>query len=150
VRFNGQGAPAETTFTHLTDWSKHDDQAIRHYSGTAVYQTRFDLTEMPVHQDITLSLGDSRRHRQGRRQWQRSRHRLERAVGSRHRPALKPGENTLEIHVTNTWNNRLVADAALPAAERQTTISEGNLFTTKDPLLKSGLIGPVNIRIQNP
>lgn len=42
-------------------------------------------------------------------------------------------EFTLEIHVTNTWNNRLVADASLPAKKRQSYISEGNLFNPKIP-----------------
>ncbi len=146
VRFDGFGAPAETTFDTLIDWSKHPDETIRHYSGTAVYQTRLELTELPDRQKITLALGDIGviakvlvNGTEAGTAWSEP---WEVAIG----PHLKPGANTLEIHVTNTWNNRLVADAAQPAANRQSHISEGNLFTAKDPLLKSGLIGPVVIK----
>jgi hypothetical protein len=149
LRFNGQGAPAETTFTQLTDWAEHGDQAIRHYSGTAVYQTHLDLTDDPDRRNITLSLGDAGviarvvvNGSEAGTAWSEP---WEVAIG----PHLKRGGNTVEVHVTNTWNNRLVADAALPAAERQTYISEGNLFTSKDPLPKSGLIGPVNVLIHS-
>jgi hypothetical protein len=150
VRFDGQGAPAEITLPNLTDWSEHENATIRHYSGTAIYQTRFDLTEKSNLQNLTLALGDvgviarvvvngSEAGTAWSEPWQV-------AIG----PHCKPGGNTLEIHVTNTWNNRLVADAALPTAERQSYISEGNLFKAKDPLLKSGLIGPVEILGEKP
>jgi alpha-L-rhamnosidase len=146
VRFHGQDAPAETTFPSLSDWSTHANPAIRHYSGTAIYQTRFDLTKSPDDTRTILSLGDvgimakvfingSEAGTAWSPPWTID-------IGDH----LKPGENTLEIHVTNTWNNRLVADASLPAEKRHSHLSEGNLFTPKDPLLKSGLIGPVMIR----
>jgi hypothetical protein len=145
VRFNGQGAPAETTFDTLTDWSQHPDPAIRHYAGTAIYQSSFDLTEIPQDRNITLALGEAGviakvivNGSEAGTAWCEP---WETAIGSH----LKSGTNTLEIHVTNTWNNRLVADAGLPAADRQSYISEGNLFRPKDPLLKSGLTGPVVI-----
>lgn len=150
VRFNGQGAPAETTFPNLTDWSKHENETICHYSGTAVYQTRFDLSETTGGQDITLSLGEvgviARVIVNGTEAGTAWSEPWEVAIG----PHLKPGVNTIEIHVTNTWNNRLVSDHALPAEKRQSYISESNLFTAKDPLLKSGLMGPVILRQSQP
>jgi len=150
VRFDGQGAPADTTFNTLSDWSTHPDESIRHFSGTAIYQKHFNLTEPTDLQNITLALGDvgiiARVVINGTDAGTAWSDPWEVAIGSH----LKPGENTLEIHVTNAWNNRLVADAALPAADRQSYISETNLFTAKDPLLKSGLIGPVTIRQSRP
>ncbi len=60
-------------------------------------------------------------------------------------PALRPGENTLEVEVINPWNNRLVGDAALPVAQRRTFISVPTV--TKDSaLVPAGLLGPVKIR----
>mgnify|MGYP003888238283 CR=1 FL=1 len=58
--------------------------------------------------------------------------------------AAKPGENTLEVDLVNTWNNRLVGDAALPAGQRHTSITAPTV--TKDsPLLPAGLMGPVTL-----
>jgi hypothetical protein len=57
VRFDGQGAPQETIFETLTDWAKHPDEAIRHYSGTAVYQTGFTLEAPARNQRTILELG---------------------------------------------------------------------------------------------
>ena len=36
------GAPVQAEFAELTDWSKHSDPGIRHFSGTATYTTQFD------------------------------------------------------------------------------------------------------------
>jgi len=59
--------------------------------------------------------------------------------------AVRAGENQLRIKVANTWNNRLVADAALPLAERQSYVSQPYAANPKAPLAASGLIGPVKI-----
>jgi hypothetical protein len=60
-------------------------------------------------------------------------------------PALRPGANTLEVEVINPWNNRLVGDAALPVAQRRTSISVPTV--TKDSaLVPAGLLGPVKIQ----
>ena len=59
--------------------------------------------------------------------------------------AARQGENQLRIRVASTWNNRLVADAALPLAERQSYVSQPYKFDPKAPLASSGLIGPVKI-----
>ena len=59
--------------------------------------------------------------------------------------AAKPAENILEISVTNLWPNRLIGDAALPAEQRRT---KTNIEFKKDqPLLESGLLGPVRIMV---
>lgn len=145
VRFGDQDAPAETTFASLTDWSKHPEPSIRHYSGTAIYQTKFNLEDKIGGKHTVLSLGDvgiiAKAYINGSEVGTAWTVPWEINLGEH----LKPGGNTLELHVTNTWNNRLVADASLPAAKRQSYISEGNLFNRKNPLLKSGLLGPVRV-----
>jgi len=57
--------------------------------------------------------------------------------------ALRPGENVLEIDVVNLWRNRLIGDAARPAAERVTTTTL--VVAPTEPLLPSGLLGPVRL-----
>ncbi len=83
--------------------------------------------------------------------------------------AAKPGENTLEVTVTNLWVNRQIGDEQLPEDSQRN--ADGTLkawpewlqagkpsptgrysFTTwrlwkKDsPLVESGLLGPVTLR----
>ena len=59
--------------------------------------------------------------------------------------ALKPGRNRLEVRVTNLWPNRLIGDAALPENQRHTW-STFQPYKAEDPLLPSGLLGPVTLR----
>ena len=42
-----RGPARPVTFTTLTDWSKHEDESIRYYSGTAIYKTTFDIKKKP-------------------------------------------------------------------------------------------------------
>ena len=58
---------------------------------------------------------------------------------------MKPGPNTLEIVVANTWNNRLAGDAALPANQRRTFLSTQSVKPGTD-LQSAGLLGPVTLR----
>jgi hypothetical protein len=58
---------------------------------------------------------------------------------------LQPRGNVLEIVVANLWINRLIADSGLPPEKRLTWIT-GNPFHPEDPLLESGLLGPVTIQ----
>jgi hypothetical protein len=84
--------------------------------------------------------------------------------------AVKPGINQLEVRVTNLWANRLIGDEKLPPyfewtdrgapqeplpgwvhagpvpATGRTTFAMWRHYTEKDPLLPSGLMGPVSIR----
>jgi hypothetical protein len=59
--------------------------------------------------------------------------------------AVKPSGNLLEIDVVNLWPNRIIGDAALPPEKRftRTNIS----FKKDDPLLESGLLGPVRLQV---
>ena len=60
--------------------------------------------------------------------------------------AAKPGKNMLEVKVTNLWPNRLIGDQFLPESQRITRTND-KTYTKKSPLLESGLLGPVSIRV---
>ena len=148
VRFKGQGAPEEIVFESLTDWATHPDEAIRHYAGTAVYETSFDPADLPKSKEkgIVLELGEV-----GviatvvLNKWE---------VGTVWTAPWEidindhvvAGENTLQVHVANTWNNRLVADAKKPKEKRQSHVSQGYRFKPNAPLHKGGLLGPVRLK----
>jgi len=57
--------------------------------------------------------------------------------------AIKPGENTVEIAVANSWRNRLVGDRGLPPDKRIT--STNVRIVPEWELAISGLLGPVQI-----
>ena len=62
--------------------------------------------------------------------------------------ALRDGSNELTVEITNTWYNRLVGDATLPADKRLTRTniptSGGQPWARLEPL-DSGLFGPVRL-----
>jgi hypothetical protein len=60
--------------------------------------------------------------------------------------AIRPGPNTIEIAVTNTWRNRLIGDELLP--EKRTTWLNSPYKLKDKPLLPAGIIGPVEIFTQ--
>ena len=174
VRFPpGRGAPEQAVFAELADWSKHEAQEIRYFSGTATYQTRFnwtppaagpvrwqlDLGEVKVMAEVKLNGQD---------------------LGVLWKPPysvdatkfLKPGRNDLEVKITNLWPNRLIGDekypddctpdgswktGAIPAwpewllkgrprpESRRVTFTTWKYYSKDSPLLPSGLLGPVRL-----
>ena len=164
---NGMGAKVE--FKQLEDWSKRPEEAVKSFSGTAVYEKEFEAPANPESGRMDLDLG-----------------RVEviaevelngKNLGVLWKPpfrvdvteALKPGQkNKLRVKVTNLWPNRLIGDEHLPAdceyaekgnlvawpqwlVENKARTSGRRTFTTwrhykaDDPLLPSGLLGPVRL-----
>jgi hypothetical protein len=140
------GAPASVRFETLQDWTQRPEPGIKYYSGIAAYRTTFHLPAEPVaaaSQAILLDLGQVRVMARVRvngadcgvvwtAPW--------RVDISR---ALKPGSNTLEIEVANLWPNRMIGDAALPELKFARTTYRP--YKAGDPLLPSGLLGPVRL-----
>lgn len=142
-----RGAPESITLETLTDWSKHSDPGVRHFSGSAIYHNRFILTKdsMNGKNPIFLDLGSVKEvavvqvnGTEAGILWKEP-YRIDIA------PLAKVGENLLEITVVNTWNNRLVGDAQGDSKAKVTRTNISNKFNAKSPLLSSGLIGPVSL-----
>lgn len=153
----GWGAPESIVFETLVPWDTHANPDIKHFSGTATYRKRVDLTAEQAGRTLRLHLGKvgciARVRVNGRdlgvvwtEPWS-----IE-LTG-----AVIAGENLLEIDVANTWNNRLIGDAGLPPEQRRTStnviLEEGertrryrcSSVNTIDPLTPSGLIGPIQL-----
>jgi hypothetical protein len=142
------GAPDQIILAQLSSLSESTNAGVKYFSGTATYTKTFDWK--PAAQtksqksEYWLDLGDV----QVMAQVKLNGHDL----GTLWKPpfrvdvsaALKAGRNTLEIRVANLWPNRMIGDAALPAAERFTWSSH-QPFTKDSPLPKSGLLGPVSV-----
>jgi hypothetical protein len=115
-----RGSPAPLRLEKLADLSRHADDDIRHFSGTMVYRTTFrwnpqarssnpkvqiqnpkwllDLGEVAHFAEVIVN---------GRTLGVLWKNPFRMDISS----ALKPGENALEIRVTNLWANRVIGDA---------------------------------------
>ena len=63
--------------------------------------------------------------------------------------AVKSGQNTLQIKVTNLWVNRLIGDAqpdrGTAGVTNKITFTTMPFYQADSPLLPSGLLGPVHV-----
>ena len=172
----GDATPKPQSLEKLISWTEHPDDAVKHFSGTAVYRTTIAIPEKPKTENrkTLLDLG-----------------RVEviaevivngNNLGILWKPpfrvdvtdVLKPGDNTLEVRVTNLWPNRLIGDERKPPYLKwlkhgyykgapvewpdwvmdggpvpdtgRITFTTWRFFTQDDPLLPSGLLGPVQLR----
>jgi hypothetical protein len=147
VRFDGQGAPAQTFFETLTDWARHPDRTIQHYSGTGVYEAEFTLQKIAKGRRTVLELGQVAviatvivNGREAGTVWTSP---WEIDISD----VVTEGVNTLQVRVANTWNNRLVADSRLPEPERSSHVSQPYRFDSAAPLDSGGLLGPVRVKL---
>jgi hypothetical protein len=155
----------------LVSWPKHEVEGIRHFSGTANYEISFAVTPDCLAPDFAavLDLGNVQVIAQPTLNgtplgtlWSPP----FRVDVTR---ALRPGRNMLNVAVTNLWVNRLIGDEAKPDYRKwsgprleswpedalngtpppdtgRITWTTWKHYNAGDPLLPSGLIGPVRIR----
>lgn len=138
------GPAAPVRFESLVSWSEHADSLIRNYSGTAAYRSTFRLKSLPKGKRVFLNLGEianiaevSVNGKEYGAVWTSP-------FRADITDALRKGVNDVEIRVTNTWANRLMADQRLPVEKRITNTTAPFRFKGKQPL-KGGLIGPVTL-----
>ena len=145
-------AKEAATFASLNSWTTHERASIRYHSGVAHYRKEIDISTewLRQNQRLQLDLGDL---------WAVARVLLNgESLGIVWAPpyrvditkAARPGLNTLEIEVANTWANRIVGDTRLPAEQRRTRTNITGTGTPRVPwadlpLRDSGLFGPVRL-----
>jgi hypothetical protein len=141
------GAPDSVVFDKLEDWTKRPEAGIKYYSGTARYRKVFDAPTYKKGAAVSLNLGVFNSLAVVKLNGQS----LGLVWAEPHTvdisKYLKKKNNVLEIEVTNTWNNRLVGDAALPIEKRLTNATTSP--NSNAPLMPSGLIGPVNLQVSD-
>ncbi len=142
IGFNATyGCAEQLQQTPLFDWISSSNEAIKHYSGEATYQTTF---EWQGASEAYLSLGKlcdvAAVKLNGKDEgvvWTAP-------YGLKLRN-LNKGNNELEIKVANTWNNRLIGDQKLPE-DKRVTWTTAPYRLEGQPLLPAGLLGPVVIK----
>jgi hypothetical protein len=157
VRFApGWGAPESVIFEELIPWDKHPDDGIKYFSGTATYRKTFPLSAEQAGRLVRLQLGDVKYIARVRLNGKDLGVVWTSPWTADLSAAVRPGENELQIAVTNLWTNRLIGDAALPEDRRLTktniflqaadrTVKTYQGYSSRDPLAPSGLLGPVRL-----
>lgn len=164
-----KAAQKTVTFPQLIDWTRHENEEIKYYSGTANYKTKFQIEKGTIAADrkFILDLGQvsvaARVLLNGQDlgvAWM-SPHRVD--ITS----AVKEGDNQLSIEVTNQWTNRLIGDENYPneagftremenmpewytnnepaPLQQRSTFTAFPFYEKGDALLPAGLMGPVKI-----
>jgi hypothetical protein len=140
-----RGGPSEpVSFDKLASWTDHADDRIKYFSGTASYRKTIQLEKPKPGMKLLLDLGNLP-------------HLAEIILNGKNlgvvwmKPAVvdissaaKPGDNDLEIQVTNVWKNRMVGDAKLDPTKR-ITWSNWPFYKGNESLEVSGLLGPVSL-----
>jgi len=169
VKFDPEwGGPEKVSFEKLENWSERPENGIKYYSGKAAYSLNFDLPDIERYNknsEIYLSLGKVRNIANIKinkinagtvwtSPWQVD------VTGM-----VKSKNNSLEIQVANLWINRLIGDEAEPwdgvsggkwpdwmlagneRPSKRFTFSTHRYYKKDDPLVESGLIGPVTLEV---
>ncbi len=167
------GNAGKVSSSSLFDWSQSDNTEIQHFSGKATYRNKVNLSSDYTvgAKAIILELGTVEsvasvtiNGRELGTVWTAP-YQIDISR------ALRAGENTIEIEVANHWINRLIGDAAFPDTsgyQPEGNVPERDMVewysanqlppdgprrtwathyfqNADDPLIPSGLIGPVTI-----
>jgi hypothetical protein len=163
------GAPEKVVLDKLVSWTEHSDAGVKYFSGTATYDKQFTWSGKTGEDvRIILDFGTLKNFAEVELNGK--------ALPLLWKPpyrldvtdAIKTGENTLQVKITNLWPNRLIGDELLPddrewngirLKEWPEWLLEGKpsptgrfTFTTwhhwkkEDKPLPSGLLGPVCLR----
>jgi hypothetical protein len=136
----------ETEFPELISWPDHPDEAIKYFSGTAAYRKSIGIQkdQLMSGRKLHLDLGEVKNVAEVFVNGKKLGTLWTPPFRMDITPALRAGENEVEIRVTNLWRNRLVGDQKLPESER-TTWGFYRFYDADSPLAESGLLGPVKL-----
>ncbi|HVT88529.1 MAG TPA: glycosyl hydrolase [Tepidisphaeraceae bacterium] len=148
------GAPPSVQLDKLASWNSNSDEGVKYFSGTATYTQHLPSQPNWFGQGNKLWLdlgkvGDIAEVSINGKM-----------VGTLWKPpyridvtdSLKPGDNQLQIKITNEWSNRIAGDRGAPPEKRILAQARGRAgggggfgrgFGATPP--ESGLIGPVTL-----
>ena len=173
VRFApGGGGPDHIALPKLISWSQHDNPGVKYFSGAASYQTKFTVPSswLAGNRRLALDLGRVEVIAEVKINGRPLGTLWKAPYGVDISGAAKPGENTLEVTVTNLWINRQIGDEQLPEdSERNPdgtlkawpawlagdkpsptgrhAFTSWRLWKKDSPLVESGLLGPVTLQV---
>ena len=141
IRFEDKfGEQKAISSNDLKSWTGNTDEWIRHFSGTAIYSTTVSVSQ---HQGkIYLDLGVVKNIAEVYINGKKVQTLWKAPFIADISEYIHDGNADIEIKVTNLWVNRLIGDAE--KSDRKSYTSKV-FFKKDDPLLPSGLLGPVVI-----
>jgi hypothetical protein len=142
----GKGEPVKTTFTQLASWTESSNETIKYFSGTATYTKTFTLPKgyLAKNRRLVLDLGTVKNLAEVTLNGKSLGILWKEPFQADITDVVQEGENALNIEITNLWPNRLIGDQKLEEKDRLTWASF-SYYKATDPLLPSGLLGPVTI-----
>jgi alpha-L-rhamnosidase/Glycosyl hydrolases family 2, sugar binding domain len=145
VRFQeGRGAPPQTTLNTLASLTDNADAGIKYFSGTATYTNTVTVPSVTKNAAYILDLGEVKNIAEVIVNGKNVGTLWKKPFKIDITEALKAGENTLDIRVTNMWVNRIIGDAQ-PDITNKITFTTLPFYRADSPLLPSGLLGPVRM-----
>lgn len=142
VTFEGLGAPqGSRTFNQLVSYTESEEEAVKYFSGIATYTNTFTLGKKEKADGLRIDLGSVGQMADVFINGEHVEFLWKAPYKVDWTGTLKPGRNTIEVKVVNTWPNRLIGDAQ-PGAKKlsYTTMA---FYRADSPLTPSGLMGPV-------
>jgi hypothetical protein len=142
-----RGAPEQINLPVLQSLSENRVNGVKYFSGTASYNSFFELSAVNEDDRAFLDLGSVANLAEVRINGKN--------MGVLWKPpfiievsdVMKPGRNELSIAVTNTWHNRIVGDSDLPEDSRISwLLFKDTRLGPEEDLEPSGLLGPVILR----
>ena len=140
-----RGAPESAVFNELSSYTENQDKGIKYFSGTATYFKGIQLSESDIASgNLFLDLGEVKNLAEVYVNGQNLGILWKKPFRVDITKAVKAGENSLEIKVTNLWVNRLIGDAQ-PDVKEKITYTTILFYRANSQLQPSGLLGPVRL-----
>jgi len=164
----GSDAPASILFKTLTPWNEHPDESIRYFSGTAIYTREFEC-EPGKDDEVWFELGEVEVISELFVNGEPAEILWKPPYRAKITHLVRPGKNKVDVHVANLWPNRMIGDERFPrdfeargrglvwplpqwliddeprTEPRRKSFATCSYYKKDDPLLPSGLIGPVRL-----
>ena len=145
----GRGAPDHAiAVNQLASWTDSPDPGVRFFAGTATYRATVTAPPFKTGERVLLRFGDVREIARVKINGREAGTVWAKPLMLRVEVLLKPGNNTIEIEVTNLWPNRIIGDLQ-PNTPKRFTQTNITSYKADSPLLRSGLIGPVEWIIEH-
>jgi len=169
----GLGAPERVTLERLISWTDHPNPGVKYFSGTATYRRKFELPAPMLARDhaLYLDLGRVCVIAQAKLNGRDLGILWKPPFSVDVTDLLHAGANNLVVSVVNLWPNRLIGDDQLasdcewvqehwgqvlgrypqwllenkPSPAGRITFTTWKHWSKDDPLMESGLLGPVRI-----
>ncbi len=169
----GEGAPDRVALERLISWTDHPNPGVKYFSGTATYRRQFTMPAGVLGQDrrLYLDLGRVLVIAQATLNGHDLGILWKPPFCADITDTVRAGTNDLAVSVVNLWPNRLIGDDHLPEDSEwvpqhwgavvrrypkwllenkpsptgRLTFATWKHWNKNDPLLESGLLGPVRV-----